>query len=174
MGDRDGMRILVEVKRDSDPKKILDFLYQKTSLQSNFGAILLALVNGQPVQLTLRKLLDNFLEFRENTILLRSNYLLKNIKNRQEIVEALIQAINNLREIINLIEKSKDTAEAKNNLIISLKINERQADGILGMPLKRITSLEKKSLKSEIEDLKNKRDELETIINNRENLMKVM
>merc|ERR1711981_1055388 len=109
------------------------------------------------VQLTLRKLLDNFLEFRENTILLRSNYLLKNIKNRQEIVEALIEAINNLREIINLIEKSKDTAEAKNNLINNLKINERQADGILGMPLKKITSLEKKSLKSEIEDLKNKR-----------------
>ena len=172
--DRDGMRILVEIKRDSDPKKILDFLYQKTSLQSNFGAILLALVNGQPVQLTLRKLLENFLNFRENTILLRSNYLLKKIKNRQEIVEALIQAINNLREIINLIEKSKDTIEAKNNLIHSLNINERQADGILTMPLKKITSLEKDSLKNEIEDLKNKRNDLESIINNREKLLKVM
>jgi len=172
--DRDGMRILVEIKRDSDPEKILDFLYQKTSLQSNFGAILLALVNGQPVQLTLRKLLDTFLDFRENTILLRSSYLLKNIKNRQEIVEALIQAINNLREIINLIEKSKDTAEAKYNLIHNLKINDRQADGILGMPLKKITSLEKNSLKNEINDLKNKRDELEEIINNREKLKKVM
>merc|ERR1712078_124849 len=132
--DRDGLRILVEVKRDSNPKKILDFLYQKTALQNNFGAILLALVNGQPVQLTLRKLLNNFLEFRENTILLRSSYLLKNIKNRQEIVEALIQALNNLREIINLIERSKDTAEAKNNLITNLNINEKQADGILSMP----------------------------------------
>jgi len=172
--DRDGMRILVEIKRDSDPEKILDFLYQKTSLQSNFGAILLALVNGQPIQLTLKKLLDNFLEFRENTILMRSNYLLKNIKNRQEIVEALIQAINNLREIINLIEKSKDIAEAKNNLINNLKINERQADGILGMPLKKITSLEKDSLKREIEELKNNRDELESIINDREKLMKLM
>nr|WP_269609191.1 DNA topoisomerase (ATP-hydrolyzing) [Prochlorococcus marinus] len=172
--DRDGMRILVEIKRDSDPKKILNFLYQKTSLQSNFGAILLALVDGQPVQLTLRKLLDNFLEFRENTILLRSNYLLKNIKKRQEIVEALIQAINNLREIINLIEKSKDTAEAKNSLISNLKINERQADGILGMPLKKITSLEKNSLKNEIEDLQGKRAELESIINDKEKLMKVM
>jgi len=172
--DRDGMRILVEVKRDSDPKKILDFLYQKTTLQNNFGAILLALVDGQPVQLTLRKLLDNFLEFRENTILLRSNYLLKNIKNRQEIVEALIQALKNLRAIINLIEKSKDTAEAKNNLILDLKINERQADGILSMPLKKITSLEKDSLKKEVSDLKNKRSELESIIQNREQLMKVM
>jgi len=82
--DRDGMRILVEIKRDSDPNKILDFLYQKTSLQSNFGAILLALVNGQPVQLTLRRLLENFLDFRENTILLRSNYLLKNIIYRMD------------------------------------------------------------------------------------------
>ncbi len=172
--DRDGMRILIETKRDSDPKKILDFLYQKTSLQSNFGAILLALVNGQPVQLTLRKLLDNFLEFREKTILLRSNYLLKNIKNRQEIVVALIQAINNLRDIINWIEKSKDTAEARNNLIVKLKINERQADGILGMPLKRITSLEKNSLKNEIKDLQNKRNELESIINDKNKLMKVM
>ena len=172
--DRDGMRILIEVKRDSDPEKILEFLYQKTSLQNNFGAILLALVNGQPVQLTLRKLLDNFIDFREKTILYRSNYLLKKIKKRQEIVEALIQALNNLREIINLIEKSKDTAEAKSNLINSLKINEKQADGILGMPLKKITSLEKNSLKDEIEDLKNKRTELESIINNRDNLMKVM
>ncbi len=172
--DRDGMRILVEIKRDSDPKKVLDFLYQKTSLQNNFGAILLALVNGQPVQLTLRQLLDNFLEFRENTILLRSNYLLKRIKNRQEIVDALIQAINNLREIINLIEKSKDTAEAKNNLINSLKINERQADGILGMPLKKITSLEKDSLKNEIKELKSKRTELELVINDREKLIKMM
>ncbi|WP_413678854.1 DNA gyrase/topoisomerase IV subunit A [Prochlorococcus sp. MIT 0916] len=172
--DRDGMRILVEIKRDSDPKKILDFLYQKTSLQSNFGAILLALVNGQPVQLSLRNLLDNFLDFRENTILLRSNYLLKNIKHRQEIVEALIQAINNLREIINLIEKSKDTAEAKNNLINNLKINERQADGILGMPLKKITNLEKNSLKNEIKDLRDKRADLESIINNRDKLLKVM
>ena len=143
-------------------------------MQSNFGAILLALVNGQPVQLTLRRLLENFLDFRENTILLRSNYLLKNIKNRQEIVEALIQAINNLRSIINLIENSKDTTEAKNNLINSLKINERQADGILSMPLKKITSLEKNSLKKEIEDLKNKRDDLESIINYREKLLKLM
>jgi len=172
--DRDGMRILVEVKRDSDPKKILDFLYQKTALQSNFGAILLALVNGQPVQLTLKKLLDNFLEFRENTILLRSSFLLKNIKNRQEIVEALIEAINNLREIIDLIEDSKDTAEAKKNLMIKLKINERQADGILSMPLKRITSLEKNSLKNEIKDLQNERTELELIINNKEKLKKVI
>ena len=172
--DRDGMRILIEIKRDSDPEKILNFLYQKTSLQSNFGAILLALVDGQPIQLTLRKLLDNFLEFRENTILLRSNYLLKKIKKRQEIVEALIQAINNLREIINLIEKSKDTTEAKNKLINNLKINERQADGILTMPLKKITSLEKDSLKNEIKDLKLERNELESIIDNRENLMKLM
>ncbi len=145
--DRDGMRILVELKRDSNPQKILDFLYQKTSLQSNFNAILLALVNGQPVQLTLRKLLDNFLEFRENTILLRTKFLLKNIKDREEIVEALIQAINNLREIINLIEESKDTVEAKNKLIKKLNINERQANGILGMPLKKLTGLEKKIIK---------------------------
>ncbi len=172
--DRDGMRIVVEIKRDSDPKKILDFLFQKTSLQSNFGAILLALVNGQPVQLTLKKLLDNFLEFRENTILLRSNFLLKKIKNRQEIVEALIEALNNLRDIISLIEKSKDTSEAKNNLINKLKINERQADGILGMPLKKITSLEKESLKDEIKNLNLERKELEEIIDNRDKLMNLM
>ncbi len=172
--DRDGMRILVELKRDSNPQKILDFLYQKTSLQSNFNAILLALVNGQPIQLTLRKLLDNFLEFRENTILLRTKYLLKNIKDREEIVEALIQAINNLRKIIKLIEESKDTVEAKNKLIKSLHINERQANGILGMPLKKLTGLEKNSLNNEIKDLKNKREELQLIINNRDKLMEKM
>ncbi len=172
--DRDGMRILVELKRDSDPQKILDFLYQKTSLQSNFNAILLALVNGQPIQLTLRKLLDNFLEFRENTILLRTKFLLKNIRDREEIVEALIAAINNLREIIKLIEESKDTPEAKNKLIKNLNINEKQANGILSMPLKKLTGLEKNSLKIEIKDLKNKREELQLIINNRNELMKKM
>jgi len=172
--DREGMRVVVEIKRDSDPKKILDFLYQKTTLQSNFGAIMLALVNGQPVQLTLRNLLDNFLEFRENTILLRTNFLLDKIKSRQEIVEALIQTINNLREIITLIEQSKDTTDAKLNLIYKLKINERQAEGILSMPLKKLTGLEKNALKQEIKDLKLKRDDLELIINDRDQLMKLM
>ena len=172
--DREGMRIVVDIKRDSDPKKILDYLYQKTSLQSNFGAILLALVDGQPVQLTLRKLIDQFLEFREHTILLRTKFLLTKTKQREEIVDALIQAINNLKKIINLIENSKDSIEAKQSLINNLKINEKQADGILSMPLKRLTSLEKNALKSEIKDLKLKREELELIINNRERLLNLL
>ncbi len=169
--DREGMRILVELRRDSDPKKILNYLYQKTSLQSNFGAILLALVNGQPVQLTLKELLINFLDFREHTIIRRTKYHLNKIKDRQEILNALIKAISNLRKVITLIEESKDVAEAKNQLIIHLKVNERQADGILGMPLKKLTGLEQSSLKTEIISLKEKRMQLELIIDNREILL---
>ena len=172
--DRDGMRILIELRRDSNPEEILNNLYQKTSLQSNFGAILLALVNGQPIQLSLKKLLTNFLEFREETIIKRTKYSLNKTIEREEIVEALITALREVKKVISLIEESNDASEARQKLMTELNLNMKQADGVLAMPLRKLTSLEQNSLKNEKEELIEKRKSLELIINNRDELLKNM
>jgi len=172
--DRSGMRILIEVRRDSNPEKILKELYRKTNLQCNYGATLLALVNNQPKQLSLKQLLLHFIEFREFTIVRRTRNSLNKINNRLEIIEALTIALNNLRDVINLIEKAKDALEARNQLINKYNLNISQGDGILAMPLRRLTSLEKNSLKGEQNDLKIKKFELEKILNDRNNLLSLM
>tara|TARA_Y100001968_G_scaffold329673_1_gene379579 strand:+ start:3289 stop:5772 length:2484 start_codon:yes stop_codon:yes gene_type:complete len=172
--DRQGMRILIEVRRDSDPKKILKDLYTKTSLQCNYGAILLAIVNGQPVQLSLKKLLTNFLEFREITIIRRTKNALNKITNRLEIINGLIKALKNLKLVIEMLESAKDANEAKLKLIDKLNLNNKQAEGVLSMPLRKLTSLEKKSLNNENEELKISKEKLELIIKDRKELMKLM
>ena len=172
--DRSGMRILIEVRRDSDPKKILESLYRKTHLQCNYGAILLALINGQPKQLSLKQLLNNFLEFRELTIIRRTNNALKKITTRLEIIEGLIKAIKNIKPVILMLEKAKDSTEAKYKLIERLKINSKQADGVLSMPLRKLTSLEKQSLKKELEELEVSKNKLELILKDRNELLTLM
>ena len=172
--DRNGMRILVEIRRDSDVNLVLKDLYRKTALQNNYGAIMLALVNGRPVQLSLKSLLENFLEFREHTINKRIEYSLKKITERLEVIEALIKALKNLRKVIEMIENSKDAVTAREKLINSLNINKRQADGVLSMPLRRLTGLEKKSLRSELEDLSKSKNNYEEILSNRNKLLNMM
>ena len=172
--DRNGMRILIEIRRDSDANKVLNELYRKTSLQTNYGAIMLALINGQPIQLSLKKLLLNFLEFRELTIIKRTKYSLSKITGRLEIIEGLIKALNNLKSVINMIEQSNDVQEAREKLTKSLKINQKQADGVLGMPLRRLTSLEKESLKDELKELSASKKNLEEILSQRNILLKIM
>ena len=124
--DREGMRIVVELRRDTNPEKILTDLQRRTSLQSNFGAILLALVDGQPKQLSLKLLLEKFIEYRELTLVKRTKYLLTKTVNRLEIVEGLTKALKNVRAIIEMIEKAKDALEAKAKLMVNLEISEKQ------------------------------------------------
>ena len=161
------MRILVELRRDSKPEKILSQLYQKTGLQSNFGATLLAIVNGQPKQLPLKEFLEIFIEFRELTIVKRTKNELIKTKERFELVNGLLKALKNSKIVINMIETAKDAAEAKARLMVRLDINEKQADGILAMPLRRLTNLETQSLFEESKELKIKKKSLEIILNNR-------
>ncbi len=172
--DREGMRIVVELRRDANSDQVLSDLYRKTSLQNNFGAILLALVNGQPKQLSLREMLNNFIEYRELTLIKRTKFLLNKTLNRLEILEGLTKALGKLREIIDLIEEAKDAIEAKEKLVKKLAISEKQAEAVLAMPLRRLTSLEKASLNAEIEDLKIQKSKLELLLNNRDDLLKTL
>ena len=172
--DREGMRIVVELRRDADPKKILSDLQRRTSLQSNFGAILLALVDGQPKQLSLRLLLEKFIEYRELTLIKRTNFLLKRTLDRLEILAGLTKALNNMREIIEMIEKAKDAMEAKVKLMVNLEINETQAEAVLAMPLRRLTSLEQKNLQNESIELISQKNDYELLLNNREKLLETM
>ena len=134
--DRDGMRVVVELRRDADPTKVLADLQRRTALQSNFGAILLALVDGQPRQLSLRQLLQTFLDYRELTLIRRTSYALRKTEDRLEVVDGLITALNNLQAVINMIQDARDAASARASLMVRLDLSERQADAVLAMPLR--------------------------------------
>ncbi|MFL0778025.1 MAG: DNA topoisomerase (ATP-hydrolyzing) subunit A [Prochlorococcus sp.] len=169
--DRDGMRVVVELRRDSNPENVLTDLQRRTSLQSNFGAILLALVNGQPRQLSLRSLLQTFIDYRELTIIRRTKHSLNKTEERLEVVEGLITALNNLQKVIQMIQDAADAASARASLMVRLDLNERQADAVLAMPLRRLTNLEQNSLRQEVENLRNKRQELQQLLEKRDLLL---
>ena len=172
--DRDGMRIVVELRRDVDSEKIKNLLYQKTSLQNNFSATLLALVDGQPKQLSLKELLNIFLEYRELTIIRRTRNKLEKALGRIEILEGLLKALKNLKLVIALLENAKDSAEAKFKIMDNLKLNEKQSEGILAMPLRKLTNLETQALYKESEALIQEKHNLNKLLNNRQELMSTM
>ncbi|MFM7465108.1 MAG: DNA topoisomerase (ATP-hydrolyzing) subunit A [Cyanobium sp.] len=172
--DREGMRVVVEVRRDADSNKVLAELYRRTALQSNFGAILLALVHGQPLQLSLRQLLQHFLEFREHTIIRRTSHALRRCEERLEVVEGLIKALARLQEVIAMITAASDAAAAKASLQVHLDLTDRQADAVLAMPLRRLTSLEQESLRKEAADLKEEQGKLRHLLDDRDSLLDAM
>ena len=172
--DREGMRVVVELRRDSDPDKVLKELQRRTALQSNFGAILLALVDGQPRQLSLRQLLQTFLDYRELTLIRRTSHALRKTENRLEVVEGLIRALNNLQQVIAMIQEANDAASARASLMVRLELSERQADAVLAMPLRRLTGLEQDSLRQELEELRTERERLRLLLENRDQLLDAM
>jgi DNA gyrase subunit A len=169
--DREGMRVVVEVRRDANPETVLADLQRRTALQSNFGAILLALVQGQPQQLSLRELLQQFLEYRELTLLRRTRHALKRCEDRLEVVEGLITALAHLQEVIAMITAAADAAAAKAALQVRLELSERQADAVLAMPLRRLTGLEQESLRKETDDLRAERSRLRLLLDDRVSLL---
>jgi DNA gyrase subunit A len=172
--DREGMRVVVEVRRDADSNKVLAELYRRTALQSNFGAILLALVHGQPLQLNLRQLLQHFLDFREHTLIRRTSHALRRCEERLEVVEGLIKALARLQEVIAMITAATDAAAAKASLQVHLDLSDRQADAVLAMPLRRLTSLEQESLRKEAADLKEEQGQLRHLLDDRASLLEAM
>ena len=172
--DRDGMRVVVELRRDAEPDKVLKDLQRRTALQSNFGAIMLALVNGQPQQLSLRQLLQTFLDYRELTLIRRTSHALRKTEDRLEVVEGLITALNNLQAVIAMIQEAQDAGSARASLMVRLDLNERQADAVLAMPLRRLTGLEQESLRQEVDNLRDERERLQLLLENRDQLLDAM
>ncbi|MBF2064551.1 MAG: DNA gyrase subunit A [Calothrix sp. C42_A2020_038] len=170
--DRDGMRVVIELKRDTNPTEILQALYHQSALQTNFGAILLALVDGQPRQLSLRNLLLEFLKFREQTLVRRYSYELGKAENRLHLVEGLLKALSHLDEVIDILRQAPDGGTAKITIASRLELTEVQADAILAMPLRRLTNLEQQNLQQEFNSLSEQIATLRLLLGDRKELLK--
>jgi DNA gyrase subunit A len=172
--DRDGMRVVIELKRDTVAQRVLRQLYKQTALESNFGAILLALVNNKPSQLSLRELLEHFLEFREQTLTRQYSHELEQAQQRLHLVSGLLVALNNIDAVIDILRNAPDGTTAKYRLTEDLGISESQGDSILAMPMRRLTGLERQKLETESTDLQERIAELETILGDRHELLKAL
>lgn len=151
--DRDGMRISIELKRDMVPGVILNQLYKMTAMQSSFGIIMLAIVSGQPKVLTLREVLDCFIDHRREIVTRRCIFELKKAEARAHILQGLKLALENLDEVIQLIKSSATPAEAKQKLIERFSFSDIQAQAILEMRLHRLTGLEQSKIVEELEQI---------------------
>jgi DNA gyrase subunit A len=172
--DRQGMRVVIELKRDIEPEGIIRQLYKETSLQTNFGAIFLALVEGQPRQLSIRQLLEHFLHFREQTLTRRYTHDLEQAQKRIHLVEGLLAALNHLDDLIRILRTAADGSTAKLNLQQELNFSESQADAILAMPMRRLTGLERENLQEEFDRLSDRIQLLQRLLGDRHELLKVL
>jgi DNA gyrase subunit A len=154
--DRNGMRIVIEIKRDAIANVILSQLFKYTPLQTSYGVNNIALVNGRPVLLNLKDMLEEFILFRLEVIVRRTKYDLRKAEERAHILEGLLIALDNLDEVIRLIRGSSTVDEAKNGLMTSFELSEIQAKAILEMRLQKLTGLERDKVKEEYEELQKK------------------
>jgi DNA gyrase subunit A len=162
--DRTGMRIVIELTRNVDPKSVLADLYKYTPMQQTFGMSMLALVNGEPRLLSLRRALLHHLEHRREVIRRRSAYELKRAKERAHVVEGLLKALDILDQVIQTIRRSRTTDSARGNLMRNFKFSQVQAQAILDMPLKRLAALERKRLQDEYKELRKRITYLEALL----------
>ncbi|NES19828.1 MAG: DNA topoisomerase 4 subunit A [Symploca sp. SIO3E6] len=172
--DRSGMRVVVELKRETKAQNVLEQLYRQTALQTNFGAIMLALVDGQPRQLSLRQLLEEFLKFREQTLTRQYTYELEQKQRRLHLVEGLLASLAQLDTLIDILRNAPDGTTAKRALQEQLKLSETQADAILAMPLRRLTGLERQKLQTECDELRERLEELQQLLGDRQELLKAL
>ncbi|MBW4510023.1 MAG: DNA gyrase subunit A [Scytonematopsis contorta HA4267-MV1] len=172
--DRDGMRIVIELKRDAYPRVVLNNLYKQTPLQANFGANMLALVNGEPQVLRLSQFLHVFLDFRVEAITRRTQYELRKAEERDHLLQGLLIALAHLDAIIALIRGAADTPTAKGELITTYGLSEVQADAILQMQLRRLTALEADKIRNEHEELQNQIADLQDILAKRERILQII
>lgn len=172
--DRDGMRVVIELKRDAYPRVVLNNLYKQTPLQANFGANMLALVHGEPQLLPLKQFLTVFLEFRIESITRRTRYELRKAEERDHLLQGLLIALENLDAIINLIRHAADAPSAKQDLIETYGLSESQADGILQMQLRRLTALEAEKIQQEHDDLQRQITDLQDILARRERVLEII
>ncbi len=151
--DKDGMRIVIDVKRDGNPLVILNRLYKFTQMEISFGIIFLAIVNGRPEILTLKEILSHFISHRKEIIIRRIIYDLRKSEQRAHILEGLKKALDFLDDVIELIRSSSDPKEAKSRLISEFDLTDVQSQAILDMRLQRLTGLEREKINAEYQDL---------------------
>lgn len=162
--NREGLRIVIELKKDAVPKKVENRLYKYTPLQSAFNANVVALVHGEPKLLTLKTILSEFVKHRQEVVVRRTIYLLTKAKAREHILQGLKIALDNLDEVIKLIRASKDQETAKKGLIEKFDLSEVQAQAILDMQLRRLAALERKKIEDELKEIIKTISEYEGII----------
>jgi len=162
--DRDGMRIVIDLKREANAQIVLNQLYSYTQLQDTVGVIMLALVDGQPKQLTLKEMLQEYIKFQESVIIRRTRYDLNKARERQIIIAGLVKALDFIDEVIAILRSSKSIPEGKQRLMDRFDFIEAQATAIVGMTLGRLTGLERQKLIDENEELIARIAECEAIL----------
>ena len=172
--DRQGMRIVIELKKDVYPQVILNTLYKHTSMQETFGANMLALVNGQPKILSLRDMVYYYLEHQKDVVTRRTRFDLNKALARAHILEGLLKALDHIDEIVSIIRASKDPNTAKTTLMERFDFSDKQAQAILDMRLQRLTNLEILALRKEYEDILKLIDRLEGILHSEKKLLAVI
>ena len=172
--DRNGMRIVVELKKDAIPQLVLNKLFSYTQLQDTVGVTMLALVNGEPKVLTLKQILQEYIKFQEEVIRNRTNFDLRKAKERAHILEGLVVAINNIDEVIEIMKTSKSIPEGKERLQTRFGITEIQSEAIVQMTIGRLTGLEEQKILDELGALQKKIAELEEILANEHKLLGII
>ena len=172
--DKDGIRVVVETKRDAVPEVILNQLYKHTQLQDTFGIILLALVDGIPKIMSLKTVLNHFIDFRHEVVVKRTEFELKEAEARAHILEGLKIALDNIDEVIKIIRGSKDPAQAKEGLMNGFNLSEIQSQAILDMRLQKLTGLEVDKVVAEYKELIQIISNLKSILDNKSKRMEII
>ncbi len=172
--DREGMRIVIELKRDANPNVILNLLYKHTKMQDTFGVIMLALVDNEPQVLNLKQVLTHYINFQKEVITRRTIFELNKAQARAHILEGLRIALDNIDEVISIIRHSETSEIAKNTLIEKFDLSDKQATAILEMRLRRLTGLERDKIEAEYAELMKQIEYLNSILASEEKLLSVI
>jgi len=169
--DRKGMRIVIELKRDAIEDVVLNQLFEHTDLQSTFGILNLAIVDGEPKVLTLKELIQHYIRYRVEVITRRTNFDLRKAEEKIHILEGLMIALKNIDEVIKIIRGSKEVEEARNRLMERFSLSEKQAKAILEMRLQKLTGLEMESVEKDYNDTKQLIERLRELLSSKQNIL---
>ncbi|GAB4072039.1 DNA topoisomerase (ATP-hydrolyzing) subunit A [Barrientosiimonas marina] len=172
--DRDGMRVVIELRRDVNPNIVLNNLYKYTALQTTFGINMLALVNGRPEVLTIKQCIEHYLDHQKDVIKRRTAFELRKAEARAHILEGLRVALDHLDEVISLIRNSNTTDIAREELMTNYSLSEKQAQAILDMRLQRLTGLEREKITNEYDELLQQIAELKAILADEEKVLEII
>ncbi len=172
--DRDGLRVVVDVKKDANAQVVLNMLYKKTMLQQSEGIIMLALVNREPKALNLKEMLYSYLEHQKDVLIRKTKFDLKKAEERMHIVQGLVIALAHIDEVIKIIKEADDKDDAKTKLIQNFELDEIQANAILEMKLSKLTSLEVEKLNEEYRELEKLIEELNSILASEEKVLSII